>query len=65
MVLDSLKSKVDEINLIPTNTPGVSYSEISKYIKLRQEIYMDKDIDLFTDDELEQLIYPPTHFKKN
>ena len=45
MVLDSLKSKVDEINLIPSNTPGVSYSEISKYIKLRQEIYLDKDID--------------------
>lgn len=65
MVLDSLKSKVEEMNQIPTNTPGVSYEEISKYITLRHQILQDKDIDLFTDDELEQLIYPPTHFKKN
>ena len=45
MVLDSLKQKVLEINQIPTDTPGVSYAEVSKYLKLRHEILKDKDID--------------------
>ena len=62
MVLDSLKYKVDQINQIPS---GVSYEEMSKYMKLRRDILSNKDLDSFTDDELEQLVYPPTHFQKN